>query len=213
MLDEVVMEVGVQNVIQIVTNNATAHVAVGKLLEARHPTLVWNPCVAHYLYLLLEDMGKLSWVKNVVEDARNVTEYIYNHIWVLNLMREYIDGKNLMHSGVTDIATNFLTLHSILVALPNLKRMFMSERWLKSPYCRQVEAKKMVKTIFDDRFAKVTEEVINMLEPLVRVLRLVDGYQSPMGYVYEAMNKAKEAIQHFYGSNKIKYEPIWHIID
>lgn len=42
---------------------------------------------------------------------------------------------------------------------------------------------------------------------------MVDGDHNSMGYLYEAMDKAKEAIQHLYGSNKTKYEPIWRIID
>lgn len=59
-------------------------------------------------------------------------------------------------------ATNFLILPSILTIMPNLKCIFVSERWLESLYCRKVEAEKAVKTIFDDRFAKVMEEIINV---------------------------------------------------
>ncbi|XP_057829199.2 uncharacterized protein LOC131040321 [Cryptomeria japonica] len=175
MLDEVVTEVGVQNVVQVVTDNAAAYVAAGKLLQARHQTLFWSPCAAHCLDLLLEDIGKLSWVKNVVEDGREITKYIYNHTWVLELMRQHTDGKDLVRSGVTHFATNFLNLQSILHALPNLKRMFVSERWLESPYCRKPKADKVVKAVFDDRFAKLMEEIINLLELLVRVLQMVDG--------------------------------------
>ncbi|XP_057856023.2 uncharacterized protein LOC131065524 [Cryptomeria japonica] len=162
MLDEVVMDVGVQNVIQVVTDNAAAYVAVGKLLMARHPTLFWSPCAAHCLDLLLEDIGKLSWVKKVVEDGRNITKYIYNHTWVLNLTREHTDGKDVVRSGVTHFATNFLTLQSILAALPNLKRMFVSERWLGSPYATKPEAEKVVVAIFNSNFAKMVDEIINV---------------------------------------------------
>ncbi|XP_059076459.1 uncharacterized protein LOC131043284 [Cryptomeria japonica] len=158
-LDEVVTEVGVQNVVQVVTDNAAACVAACKLLQARHPSLFWSPCAAHCLDLLLEDIGKLR---------------------------------------VTRFAMNFLNLQSILHALPNLKRMFVSERWLQSPYCRKPEAENVVKALS---------------EPLVRVLQMVDGDKSPIGYLYEAMGKAKEAIQHLYGSERTKYEPIWRIID
>ncbi|XP_057864954.1 uncharacterized protein LOC131072720 [Cryptomeria japonica] len=128
-------------------------------------------------------------------------------------MRQHTDGKDLVRSGVTRFATNFLNLQSILRALPNLKRMFVSERWLQSSYCRKPEAEKVVKAVFDDRYAKLMEEIINLSEPLVRVLRMVDGDKSPIGYLYEAMDKAKEAIQHLYGSERTKYEPIWRIID
>jgi hypothetical protein len=44
---------------------------------------------------------------------------------------------------------------------------------------------------------KVTE-VVSMTEPLVKVLRIMDGDKLPMGYIYEGMDKAKEAIKTFY---------------
>ena len=35
-------------------------------------------------------------------------------------------------------------------------------------------------------------------EPLVKVLQLVDGDKPTMGYLYEAMDRAKEAIRAYY---------------
>lgn len=35
-------------------------------------------------------------------------------------------------------------------------------------------------------------------EPLVKVLRLVDGEKPAMGYLYEAMDRAKESIRAYY---------------
>ena len=42
------------------------------------------------------------------------------------------------------------------------------------------------------------KEVCTICEPLVRVLRLVDGDKPTMGYLYEAMNRAKEVIYQYY---------------
>ena len=110
MLDEVVIEVGVANVIQIVTDNAAAYVAAGRLLMERHPTLFWSPCVAHCLDLLLEDLGKLSWVEKVVEDGRNIAKYIYNHTRVLSLIREHTSAKDLVQVGVTRFAKHICNI-------------------------------------------------------------------------------------------------------
>ena len=41
----------------------------------------------------------------------------------------------------------------------------------------------------------------------------MDGDKPPMGYVYEGMDRAKEAIKAFYRGDESKYFPIWHIID
>ena len=162
MLDEVVIDVGVANVIQIVTDNAAAYVAVGRLLMERHPTLFWSPCATHCLDLLLENLGKLSWVEKVVEDGRNIAKYIYNHTWVLSLMREHTGGKDLVRAGVTRFATNFLNLQSISETLLDLRRMFLDKKWLESPYARKLEAEKIARIVFDSNFQKLMEETLKV---------------------------------------------------
>ena len=42
------------------------------------------------------------------------------------------------------------------------------------------------------------QEVCSITEPLVKVLRLVDGDKPAMSYLYEAMDRAKESIQTYY---------------
>jgi hypothetical protein len=34
-----------------------------------------------------------------------------------------------------------------------------------------------------------------------------------MGYLYEAMDRAKESIRNYYKGDRLKYEPFWEIID
>jgi hypothetical protein len=78
LLDEVVEEVGVQNVLQVITDNATNYVAAGRMLEEKHCNIWWIPCAAHCLDLMLEDIGKIEWVKKTVEQGKSITRYIYN---------------------------------------------------------------------------------------------------------------------------------------
>ncbi|XP_059635279.1 uncharacterized protein LOC132277438 [Cornus florida] len=55
---------------------------------------------------------------------------------------------------------------------------------------------------------------LKVASPLVRVLKLVDGERRPpMGYIYEAMERAKEAIAKAFGGNEEKYKDIFEIID
>ena len=54
-------------------------------------------------------------------------------------------------------------------------------------------------------------------EPLVKVLRLVDGEKPAMGYLYEAMDRAKEAIRSYYddkGDDGFQKQLLlWGVID
>ncbi|XP_020233452.2 uncharacterized protein LOC109813641 [Cajanus cajan] len=52
------------------------------------------------------------------------------------------------------------------------------------------------------------------MAPLVKVLRLVDSEKKPaMGYIYEAMDKAKEAIMKSFNNNETKYKAVFEIVD
>ncbi|KAL3679407.1 hypothetical protein R1sor_022363 [Riccia sorocarpa] len=63
-------ERGPPNVLQFVADNASANILAGKLVRERYPHIIFGGCVAHGLDLLMEDIGKLPWVKEVVNDCR-----------------------------------------------------------------------------------------------------------------------------------------------
>jgi hypothetical protein len=66
---------------------------------------------------MLEDMGKTSFIKEVIDQARSVPKFIYNHIWVLSLMRRHTKNRELRRLAITRFATNFITLQSLLQCL------------------------------------------------------------------------------------------------
>ena len=61
------------------------------------------------------------------------------------------------------------------------------------------------------------KEACIVCEPLVRVLCLVDGDKPAMDYLYEAMDRAKEAIRAYYedkgDERQAKQQLIWEVID
>ena len=57
LLKDVIKTVGKANVVQIVTNNGSAFVKVGKLLMKKY-NLYWTPCATHCIDLMFEDIGK-----------------------------------------------------------------------------------------------------------------------------------------------------------
>jgi hypothetical protein len=110
----------------------------------------------------LEDIGKLEWVSPVVEDARRVTKYIYNHAWVLSLMRKTTEGKDLVRPAMTRFATVFLTLQSIIGQILPLKQMFVSPDWVASPYSKKPEGEAVARIVFDDIFFAKAKEIVEV---------------------------------------------------
>ncbi|KAM0997342.1 hypothetical protein ACFX2C_007238 [Malus domestica] len=87
-LRDVIMEVGEHNVVQVVTDNGSAFVKAGKKLM-KHHNVFWTSCAAHCIDLMFEAMGKRENVATVVKRVRTITNYIYNHSWLLAKMREF----------------------------------------------------------------------------------------------------------------------------
>jgi hypothetical protein len=101
-------------------------VVVDRLLGLRYLTLFWTPCVVHYIDLILEDMGKIAYIKDNVEPPRSITKFIYNHAYVLSLMRRLTNNRELVHLAITHFATSFISLQSLLNYMWEVKRMFLS---------------------------------------------------------------------------------------
>ncbi|CAH1416645.1 unnamed protein product [Lactuca virosa] len=76
---EVVDEIGHQNVVQIITNNAANCKAVGEIIESQFPHIYWTPCVVHTLNLALKNICP---PRNVETNELTYEQY-YSDAWLL----------------------------------------------------------------------------------------------------------------------------------
>ena len=92
--------------------------------------------------------------------------------------------------------------------------MFTSEKWVTSKWAKEAKGKRAADIILMPSFWNHVVYILKVMGPLVRVLRLVDNENKPaMGYIYEAMDRAKETIKRSFNENEEKYEKIFTIID
>ncbi|XP_042508243.1 uncharacterized protein LOC122084224 [Macadamia integrifolia] len=75
-------------------------------------------------------MGKKSLVAGVVEQARQVITFVYNHGYSLSLLREKCSG-DLVRPGITRFATNYIALKSFQDKMVGLRSMFASVEWFR----------------------------------------------------------------------------------
>eukprot|EP00253_Pinus_taeda_P012659 PITA_12659 len=162
---------------------------------------------------MLEDIDKIDWVKHTVEHAKSITKYIYNHSWILNLMRKHTGGRDIIRPTITRFATLFLTLQSMLSKDRNLQRVFSSDEWNECQWSHKHDGKDVRKKVNEEIFWKKATKLVRVANPLVKVLQLVDGERLAMGLIYEAMDQAKEQIKATYNDRVAKYGSIWEIID
>ncbi|XP_028079694.1 uncharacterized protein LOC114281443 [Camellia sinensis] len=129
-------------------------------------------------------------------------------------MRRFTQLKEFVKPSKTRFATAFLTLQRVYQQRNNLRKMFTSEQWTKSKWAKEPPGKKTAQILLTPSFWNHCHFALQFSCPLVHVLRKVDGEEKPpMGYIYEAMDRAKEAIANSFNGNEEKYKDVFQIID
>ncbi|XP_058208236.1 uncharacterized protein LOC131321250 [Rhododendron vialii] len=224
LLDTFVEEIGEENAIQVFTDSASTFVLAGELLMDKRKKLSWSPYAAHCIDLMLKDIGRLPMHYDTITKAKTLTVYIYQHTWVLNLMRKHTKNYNLARSAVTRFATAYLTLKSIMTQRNGLRAMFTSSAWCKSSYANTCNGLDVQQIVLDAKFWNAIRyflkgvlrlvKVLRLVLPLVKVLRLVYGDAKPaMCYIYKAMDRANKQIEKNFDKVKRRYAAIWKIVD
>ncbi|XP_061981452.1 uncharacterized protein LOC133701532 [Populus nigra] len=99
---EVVLYVGVENIVHMVTDNAANYVAAGKLLMEEFPSIFWSLCAAYCINLKLQDIGKLQSVCCVVEHAsahkNELRAMVTYREWVSSAYAKDSKGKKFVES-------------------------------------------------------------------------------------------------------------------
>ena len=109
-MDAVIKQVEKENVGQIVTNNSSNYKKTSERIMSKYG-IYWTPCVAHCIDLILKDFGKSKLVEMIVMDVRTITNFIYNHSYILAFTRtSECCGGDLIRPGVTQYATNYIAL-------------------------------------------------------------------------------------------------------
>ncbi|KAJ4979567.1 hypothetical protein NE237_010347 [Protea cynaroides] len=214
LLDKKIEEIGEENVVQVITDNTANYKVVGTLLMNKRSQLYWTPCASHCIDLMLEDIGNLKLFKGTIAKGRRVTSFIYRHNHLLEAMRARIGGKELVGAGVTRFATSFLTLQSMFRNRDALKQLFVSDDWMKCNLSKTEIGMKVTETLLSIHFWNSVQDCLRASQPLVIVLRIVDGDEDPaMSEVYLAMEEAKKMIQSNFADKERLWKRVVNIID
>ncbi|EOY26199.1 HAT transposon superfamily protein, putative [Theobroma cacao] len=215
LFDRVIDDVGVENVVQIIAFSTEGWVgAVGKQFMGRSKTVFWTVNASHCIELMLDKIAMMGEIRGTLENARTISKFIHGHLTVLNLLRDYTDGHDLIKPTKVRSAMPFVTLENIIAEKKNLKAMFASSEWNTSAWASRAEGKRVADLVGDPSFWKGAGRVVKTALPLIRVLCLINGDDKPqMGYIYETMDQMKETIKKECNSKESQYMPFWELID
>jgi hypothetical protein len=214
LVDKAIDQVGEDDVVQVVTDNASNNMGAKKLMLEKRPHLFWTSCATHTINLMLQGIGNLPKYKSVIEQAKAFTIFVYGHTRTLECMRHFTNGKEIIRPGITRFASAFLTLSSILEKKDQLKQMVVHSRWDQLKEVKSKKGKNATATILNPHFWRDVKSCLNVFEPLFKVLRLVDGDVKPsMGFLYGELLKAKREIKDACGNVESRYKDIIAIVD
>lgn len=215
LLDEVVEEIGEENVVQVITEDTPNYKAAGKMLEEKRRKLFWTPCATYCINRMLEDFLKIRCVGECMEKGQRITKVIYNQIWLLNLMKsEFTRGHELLSPSITQCASGFATLQSLQEHRFGLRKMFLSNKWSSSQFSKSALGKEVENIVLNATFWKKVQYVSKSVEPIMQVLQKVDNGESLlMSSIYDDMYRARLAIKSIHGDDARKYGPFWNVIE
>ncbi|XP_020258387.1 uncharacterized protein LOC109834783 [Asparagus officinalis] len=214
-VDQCIQEIGADYVVQVVTDNHSANMAAKEKLKIKRPRIFWTSCAAHTTNLMLQDIGKLTNFKNIIEKARALTVFIYGHTRTLALMRKCTRRKDIVRPGTTRFATSFLTLGSLLEKKDALMAMFNSDEFTSLKFVGAAKKKALTAnaTVISRTFWRGVRSCLKVFTPLFKFLRMVDSDTCPsMGFIIGELNQVKREIMTALKTEK-SYMPIISIIE
>lgn len=212
LIKQVVEEVGVGQVVQVITSGEEQYAVAGRRLTDTFPTLYWSPSATHCIDLILEDFGNLEWISAAIEQAKSITRFVYNYSAILNMVRRYTLGSDIVDPSFSRIATNFTTLKRMVDLKHNLQAMVTSQEWMDCPYSKKTAGLEMLDCLSNQTFWSSCDMIVRLTLPLLRVLRIASSEMKPaMGYIYAGMYRAKEAIKKALVKRE-DYMVYWNII-
>ncbi|XP_073028317.1 uncharacterized protein [Primulina eburnea] len=215
LLDKVVDDMGEENVVQVITHNTPSYQAAGKMLEEKRPNLFWTPCASYCIDRILKEFMKLNRVGYCIEKGQKITKLIYNSAWLYNLMKkEYTKGEELLRPSITQYASSFTTLLSLLHHRVGLRRMFQSNKWNSSKFSKLDQGKEVKSIVLDSLFWRKLQFVKRLVDPIIEVLQEINSDEKlSIPYIYNDMCSAKLAIKNNHNDDARKYETFWRLID
>ena len=209
----VIDEVGAQNVVQVITDNAANCRAAGIIVEQKHPQIFWTPCVVHTLNLALKNIcaprdiddelyDEFQWISEIIGDASCIKNFIMNHSMRLSMFNEHSKLKFLAIAE-TRFASAVVMLKRFVAIKDALSVMVVSEKWTAyredNPGPAQFVKDKIVNDVWWDK----VRYFLSFIDPIYSMVRAADTDKPCLHLIYEMwdtmIEKVKNVIYRYEG--------------
>ncbi|XP_050226093.1 uncharacterized protein LOC126675492 [Mercurialis annua] len=214
LFDSVIQDFGAENVVQIIMDSSFNYTGIGSHILQNYGTIFVSPCASQCINLILEEFAKVDCVNRCILQAQTLSKFIYNNSSMLDLMKKFTGGQELIKTGITKSVSNFLSLQSMLKQRSRMKLMFNSNEYsANTSYSNKAQSLACISIVEDGDFWRAVEESVAISEPFFKVLREVSGGKPAVGSIYELMTRAKESIRTYYIMDESKCKTFLDIVD
>jgi hypothetical protein len=91
-IEKIILELGEEYIVQIITDNRSNYKNACRLVSQKY-RIVWQLCIAHTINLMLKSIGEFPDHKAMIEAARRICRWLYNHNKLHAMTRQAIGGE------------------------------------------------------------------------------------------------------------------------
>ena len=193
-LADTIMEVGPTNVLQIVSHLGDACKSFESYLSSKFPNIFWSPCTSHSVFMLIEEMAELEWIKPVVLCAKAIEQCMitYQHTSSCTFGQ---DLKEFSDPISAKFAPSYCFLRRVFELRQSLQDVVVSEDWKQWKNNMAEDVVNVESAILDDGFWSKADLLLQLYEPFVSLLATIDIDKSVIGTVYDWRVQALEALR------------------
>lgn len=214
LFNSIIQEIGPENVAQIIVDGPLSYTGIANHIVQNYGNIFVSPCASHCINLILEDFCKIDWISRCIFQAQTITRFIYNNTGLLELMKKFTGGMDVIRTGITNSVSDFLSMQALFKQRSRLKHMFSCPEYSANfTSVNKPQSMSCITTLEDNELWRAIEECIAVSEPFLRILREVADGKPAVGFIYELMMKAKESIRTYYIMDEGKCKTFLDIVD
>ncbi|KAG5532188.1 hypothetical protein RHGRI_026721 [Rhododendron griersonianum] len=207
LMREVIEEVGPDNVVQVITDNAKNCAGAGLLIEGLYPNISWTPCVVHTLNLALQNIcaaknvennqvtyDECSWITIIADDVSFIKNFIMNHSMRLAIFNDFVPLK-LLSVASTRFASVMVMLKRFKLLKASLQTMVISPRWNSYREDDTGKAKFVKEKVLDDIWWDSIDYILSFTSPMYDMLRICDTDKPCLHLVYDMWDTMIEKVK------------------
>ncbi|XP_056167042.1 uncharacterized protein LOC115679450 isoform X2 [Syzygium oleosum] len=215
-LKEVIDEIGHENVVQVITDNASNCKGAGQLIEQEFSSIVWTPCVVHTLNLALKNIcaaknveinqvvyEECSWISEIVGDVMQIKHFITNHSMRLAIYNEFVNLK-LLSVADTRFASMIVMLRRFKLIKGGLQSMVICDKWNIYRDDNHGRAKFVKEKVLDDFLWDSIDYILSFTAPIYDMLRIFDTDKPCLHLVYDMWDSMIEKVKRAIYAHEVK---------